>query len=501
MAPESTVNEKEKEILAFWEKDKTFEKSLEKTKTKKNYVFYDGPPFATGLPHYGHILASVIKDAIPRYKTMNGFYVDRRWGWDCHGLPIENIAEKQLKINSKDEIEKLGVKKFNDFCRSMVLTYAKEWKKTVHRIARWTEFDNSYKTMDNSYIESVWWAFKKIYDMDLIYKGEKILMYCPRCATPLSKSEVTQDEAYKKVKDITATVKFKINSLKDTYALAWTTTPWTLPSNLALTVSPKLEYAFVKDKSDNNTYLLAKDLIKNYYKSENEFTIEKVVKGKELEGLKYEPLFPYFRGHKNAFQILLGDFVTAEEGTGIVHTAPAFGEDDYEVSKKYNIAMIQPLDEKGIFTDEVKELKGKYVHDTNEEIVISLKKAGKVISSKKMEHEYPFCHRCDTKLIYRALPAWFINIQKVKQRLIKLNEKINWHPQFLKEGRFKNNLDSAPDWNISRNRYWASAIPIWESADGKRLVIGSIDELKKYAKNLKGEINLHKDFLDEIILE
>jgi len=501
MTQNSTIDEKEKEILNFWDLDKTFQKSLDQTKKGNEYVFYEGPPFATGLPHYGHTLVSVVKDAIPRYKTMRGFHVERRWGWDCHGLPIENIAEKELKINSKDEIEKMGVKKFNDFCRSKVLTYAKEWGKTIHRIARWTEFENSYKTMDNDYIESVWWAFKKIYKKGLIYKGEKILMYCPRCATPLSKSEVTEGNAYKKIKSLTVTVKFKLKNKDNTYALAWTTTPWTLPSNLALTVHPDLDYSYVKDKSDGNTYLLAKDLIEKFYKSKDEYKIEKTIEGKELEGKEYEPLFPYFKGHKNAFKFLLGKFVTAEEGTGIVHTAPAFGEDDYEVSKKYNISMVQPLDEKGVFTGDIPDLKGKMAHDVNEEIVIALKKGGKAISSRKIDHEYPHCHRCDTKLMYRALPAWFINIQKIKPRLLELNKKINWYPSFLKEGRFKHNLETAPDWNISRNRYWATAIPIWENDRGDRLVIGSIEELKKYARKLPKDIDLHKDMLDQVVLE
>ena len=496
----SSINEKEKEILKFWDNDKTFEKSLKQTEKGKEFVFFDGPPFATGLPHYGHLLASVIKDAIPRYKTMNGFHVNRRWGWDCHGLPVENIAEKKLKINSKGEIEKMGVEKFNKFCRGTVLTYTKEWGKTIKRIARWVEFENSYKTMDNSYIESVWWAFKQLYEKGFIYKGEKILMYCPRCSTPLSKSEVTMDNSYKVIKDITATAKFKLKG-EDVYALAWTTTPWTLPSNLALTINPEIEYSYVEDKSDGTTYLLAKELIGKYFKSENEYKIKNTVNGDKLIGKEYEPLFPYFKEHKNAFKFLSGDFVTAEEGTGIVHTAPAFGEEDYNVCKKNGIGTVQPVDEKGNFTKEIKDFAGKYVHDTNTEIVIFLKKQGKIVSSRKLDHEYPFCYRCDTKLIYRALPAWFVNIQKIKPRMLELNKKINWHPEFLKDGRFKHNIETAPDWNISRNRYWAAAIPIWESEDGDRIIVGSIEELKKYTKNLPKEIDLHKDFLDKVILE
>jgi len=498
-----SINETETEILNFWKKDKTFEKSLKQTEKGKPYIFYDGPPFATGLPHYGHLLASTLKDVFPRFFTMQGRYVKRNWGWDCHGLPVESIAEKDLGINSKDEIEKMGVKKFNDFCRSKVLTYADEWKNYINRIGRWVDWEGGYKTMDTKYIESVWWAFKELYEKDYLYEGEKILMYCPHCATPLSKSEIAMDNSYKIIKDLTVTIKFRLlqtpNSQLPTnncFALAWTTTPWTLPSNLALTVNPKLTYAFVKDKSDNNTYLLAKDLIPNFYKSKDEYTITKEVKGKQLEGQKYEPLFPYFKDNPNSFKFLLADFVTAEEGTGIVHTAPAFGEDDNTVSKKYNIPIVQPVDENGKFTNEVTEYKGQFVHDANETIAIDLKKSGKTISTRKMEHEYPFCYRCNTKLIYRALPAWFVNIQKIKNKLLKLNLKINWFPKYLKEGRMQHNISTAPDWNITRNRYWATAIPIWKSTSGKIKVLGSIEELQKLTN--KKITDLHKDTLDKI---
>jgi isoleucyl-tRNA synthetase len=508
------INEIEQNIVKYWKDNQTFEESLQKTSKGKPYIFYDGPPFATGLPHYGHLLASILKDVFPRFFTMQGRYVKRNWGWDCHGLPVENIAEKELGINSKDEIEEMGIKKFNDFCRSKVLTYADEWEKYIDRIGRWVDFKGGYKTMDVKYIESVWWAFKQLYEKGYLYEGEKILMYCPRCSTPLAKSEIAMDNSYKNVKDITVTVKFKLtqttnhqlptpNSNGNVYAIAWTTTPWTLPSNLALTVGPKLEYAFVKDKADGNIYLIAKDLVGNFYKSEEEYEITKVVKGKDLEGQKYEPLYPYFKDTKNAFQFLLADFVTAEDGTGIVHTAPAFGEDDNAVCRKYKIPMVQPVDETGKFTDEVTDYKGKYIHDANEEIVIDLKKNGKAIMSKKMEHEYPFCYRCDTKLMYRALPAWFVDIQKIKDRLLELNMDINWIPGFLKEGRMKHNISTAPDWNITRNRYWATAIPVWKSESGKIKVLGSIEELKQHAKNLPEdiEVDLHKDFLDPIKLE
>ena len=489
-----TINDQEKEILNFWKKNKIFEKSL--SRKGKSYVFYDGPPFATGLPHYGHILASVLKDAIPRFWTMNGRYVRRVWGWDCHGLPVENIAEAELKIKSKDEIEKMGVKKFNDFCRSKVLTYASEWKKTIERIGRWTEFDGSYKTMDNNYIESVWWAFKRIYDKGLIYEGEKILMYCPRCATPLSKSEIAMDNSYKNVKDQSITVKFKLE--ENIYALAWTTTPWTLPSNLALTVNPKLKYQYVKDKSDKTVYVLAKDLVGKYFKDKRDYSVVKEVSGKGLVGKKYEPLFPYFEDVKTAFKIVSADFVTAEDGTGIVHTAPAFGEDDYAVCKDNKIGLVQPVDDQGKFTEDIVDFKGQFVFNSNKKIIEFLKKENKIVKIENTEHEYPFCYRCDTPLLYRAIPSWFVNIQKIKPKLLKLNKKISWYPKFLKEGRFKHNLETAPDWNISRNRYWAAAIPIWKCECGEMKIVGSIKELKKEAIKLSGKIDLHKDYLDKV---
>ncbi|MBU2616737.1 MAG: isoleucine--tRNA ligase, partial [Nanoarchaeota archaeon] len=464
------------------------------------YVFYDGPPFATGAPHYGHILSSVTKDIFGRFWTMRGKHVDRIWGWDCHGLPIENIAEKELGINSKDEIEKIGVKKFNDFCRGKVLGYDHLWKKFVPRIGRWVDMENAYKTMDNEYIESIWWAFKQLWDKGYVYKGEKILMYCPRCSTPLAKAEIAMDNSYKNVKEDSVVVKFKLKN-EDAYALAWTTTPWTLPSNLALAVNPKLDYVYVKDKKTKETYILAKDVVGNFFKEKKEYDVVKEINGKKLEGQEYEPLFDYFKDNKNSFKIILGDFVSSEDGTGIVHTAPAFGEDDYEVCKKYDIKIVQPVDDKGKFTSEVLDFAGEFVHDSNGDVIDFLKKQGKVVLVKRIEHEYPFCYRCDTKLIYRAIPAWFVNIQKIKPRVLELSQKMAWYPEFLKKGRVKYTIETAPDWNISRNRYWATAIPIWMADDGETLVIESIKELKKYAKNLKGKVDLHKDYLDNIVLE
>lgn len=496
------VNEQENKILEFWRENKTFEKSLKKTEKFKPYIFYDGPPFATGLPHYGHILASIEKDAIPRFWTMNNFFVKRVWGWDCHGLPIENLAEKELKINSKDEIEKIGVKKFNDFCRSKVLTYAKEWGKIIERIGRWVDFENSYKTMDNEYIESVWWAFKKMWEKGLVYEGEKILMYCPRCSTPLAKSEIAMGDSYQKIKDDTITIKFELEETfneKPIYVLAWTTTPWTLPANLALAVNKDLKYILIKDKSDKNIYLLGKDSVPKFFKSSSEYKILKEFSGAELEGKKYKPLFNYFNNLKNSFRFIVGNFVTAEDGTGIVHTAPAFGEDDYNLCKKNKIDFVSPVDERGRLTKEVKDFAGEYIFDANKKIIEFLKKQNKIVKIEKKEHEYPFCYRCDTPLFYKAMPAIFIDINKIRNKLLKSNSTVNWHPNFLKDKRVKYTFETAPDWNISRNRFWAASIPVWKSKSGKIKVIGSIEELKKYAINLSdGKIDLHKDFIDKI---
>jgi|TARA_Y100000310_G_scaffold337779_1_gene425760 isoleucyl-tRNA synthetase len=491
----------EKEILEFWKKNKTFEKSLEKTKKNKEYIFYDGPPFATGLPHYGHLLGSTMKDAIPRFWTMNKRHVKRVWGWDCHGLPVENIVEKELKIKTKDEIEKLGIKKFNNCCKSQVLTYVKEWKKVIERLARWVDMNNSYKTMDNNYIESVWWAFKKLFDKGLIYEGEKILMYCPRCETPLAKSEISMDNSYKTVKDLSITVKFKLKD-EDVYVLIWTTTPWTLLSNLALAVNPKLTYVYVKDNSEGIVYLLAKELIPNYFKDKNEYKIIKEIKGREILGKEYIPILPYYENHKNAFKITKGNFVTAKEGTGIVHIAP-YGEDDYNVLKENNIALVEAVNKQGKFTKQITDFSGEYLFDSNKKIIELLEKSNKIVSTRKIEHEYPFCYRCETPLIYMPIPSWFVNIQKIKPKILKLNKKWKWYPDFLREKRFKNSVESAPDWNISRNRFWATAIPIWKCDSCENLkVIGSIKELKRLAVNLpSGEIDLHKHFLDKVKLK
>ncbi len=463
----------EQEILKFWQKNQIFEKSLVKKSPKGEFVFYDGPPFATGIPHYGHILASTIKDLIPRYKTMRGYFVRRRWGWDCHGLPIEEIVERELGISGKKEIEKIGIGKFNETCRSKVLQFADEWGKMIKRIARWIDFDNSYKTMDRDFMESVWWGFKQIYEKGLVYEGKKVLMYCPRCETPVSNFEVAMDNSYKDVEEETIMVKFKV---KDAYLLAWTTTPWTLPANTALAINPKHKFVRV------NNLILEQEAYKRLVEKK---IIESgkidIFSGKELVGLEYEPLFnvPSIKS-KKSFRIYPADFVSTKEGTGIVHIAPAYGEDDYQLGQKSGLETISLLDEKGKFNNQAPEfLRGLYFKKADEFVIQNLEKRGLVFNKEKHTHSYPHCWRCGNALYYNAIPAWFINIQKIKKGLIKSNDKeINWYPEHLKRGRYQNSVEQAPDWNISRNRYWGNPIPVWKCEnDCPLIVVGSIKEL------------------------
>src|SRR3990167_7422183 len=514
------ANQHEQEILQFWSEDKTFEKSIAQRPENKPYVFYDGPPFATGLPHYGHILSSVIKDVIPRYWTMKGYRVRRRWGWDCHGLPIESLIEKELQISGKKQIEAMGVGIFNEACKSKVLLYTKEWKKMVDREGRWVEFDNAYKTMDATYMESVWWSLKTIWDKGLIYEGRKVLMYCPRCETPVSKAEISMDNSYKDVTEETVTVKFKIKNndqaktlglSENTFVLAWTTTPWTLPGNVALAVGNDIEYALVKCNDEYS--VVAKNLIEKLFGGKN-FSIEKEIKGTELIGLEYEPLFDMpamLATNKKAYYITAGDFVTTEEGTGVVHTAVIYGEDDFNLGLKLDLPMVPMLDSMGIFTDVASEfLRGIYFKKAEKEIKNNLDNRGLLFNRQQYTHSYPHCWRCDTQLFYNAISAWFINIQTIKARLLELNEKINWHPDHLKHGRFLNILETAPDWNISRNRYWATPLPFWKCVVNETHVscIGSLAELKERALNFSAvfktenvaELDLHKQYADQIIL-
>ncbi|HVM77002.1 MAG TPA: class I tRNA ligase family protein [Candidatus Paceibacterota bacterium] len=486
----------EEKTLDRWDAMQAFEKSLEKTADGKPFTFYDGPPFATGLPHYGHILASTIKDVIPRYQTMQGRFVRRRWGWDCHGLPIEEIVERELGISGKKQIEAIGIKKFNETCRSMVLKYVSEWRAMVCRIARWVDFDNSYKTMDTDYMESVWWAFKQIYDKDLIYEGRKVLLYCPRCETPVSNFEVAMDNSYKDVSEESVYVKFKVkagqkigdHAVKENdkiYILAWTTTPWTLPGNVALAVGADIPYVAVEHEGEY--FILAAARLNSvgleHAKKSHDLT------GAQLVGLEYEPLFEVAAVQKdekakNAFKVYAADFVTTEEGTGIVHTAVVYGEDDYNLGAKVGLPVVPLLDEKGIFNDKAPKLvKGQYFKKADPIVINDLHGRGLLFKKEFHTHSYPFCWRCGPTLFYNAIPAWFVNVQKIKPQLLKTNEKeINWYPGHLKHGRYEKSVEAAPDWNISRNRYWGNPVPVWKCAHCKtEVAVGSLSELAEHA--------------------
>ncbi len=469
---------KEEAVLKFWQDNKIFEKSLEKKAPKGEFIFYDGPPFATGLPHQGSLLSSVTKDVIPRYKTMRGYHVRRRWGWDCHGLPIENMIEKELGIKDKTEIEsKFGIKAFNQACRDSVLRYARDWKKYVDRVGRWVEYDNAYKTMDNSYIESVWNALSKINDKGLLYEGRKVLLYCPHCETPIAKAEIAMDNSYKDVTEESVFIKLPIIGFPKAYFLFWTTTPWTLPGNMALAVAPDVIY--VEAKVGEEIYVLAKDLLKIFPES---YEIIAEHKGSEMVGMGYEPLYRVTEDPK-AYKVYTADFVNTEEGTGIVHTAVLYGEDDYNLGLKVGLPQVPLLDEKAHFNDKAPEfVRGKYFKQAEKFIKEDLESRGLMFKRMMNTHSYPHCHRCGAALLYNAISSWFINIQKVKDRMVALNEQVNWFPEHLKHGRFLNIVENAPDWTISRNRYWASPLPIWKDSIGKTYVIGSLEELKKYTK-------------------
>ncbi len=485
----------EEKILKLWKEKKIFEKSLEKTKDKPRFIFYEGPPFANGLPGIHHLLARAFKDIILRYKTMQGFFVERRAGWDTHGLPTEMETEKKLNIKSKKEIEKLGVQKFIEECRNNVFTYKKEWEEFSKRIGFWLDFENAYVTCSNDYIESLWWILKQIWDKGLLYQDYKVVPYCSRCGTSLSSHEVAQ--GYKKVTEESITVKFELVDEPGTYVLAWTTTPWTLPGNVAAAINPKFTYAKVKI---NNEYLiLAKERIEA---CDVKGKIVEEFKGKDLLGLEYKPLFPFTRpGHvdKKAYFVIAGDFVSLEEGTGLVHIAPAFGEDDMEVAKENNLPVLMTVDEEGRFKEEIKDWAGMLVTEQKTNILIkkNLDDRNLLYGEQIYEHDYPFCWRCKEKLIYYAKNSWFIKMSAIKKDLIKNSEEINWEPKYIKKGRFGEWLKEVKDWNLSRERYWGTPLPIWECDKcGEKICIEGIKELEK----LSGEkiADLHRPFVDKI---
>ncbi len=548
--PKRKYSEMEKDVISYWRENKTFEKSVENRDKNNAYVFYDGPPFITGVPHYGTLLSSVVKDVVPRYWTMKGKRVERRWGWDCHGLPAENLVEKKLGIKDKRDVPKVGLEKYIETCHTEMVQGGSVWEDTIERIGRWVEFKNAYKTMDKEYMESVWWAFKTLHEKGKIYEGEKVLMYCTRCATPISKAEVAMDNSYKVVTDPSSYVKFELEDEKDTYLLAWTTTPWTLSANVALAVNPEIDYVKIKydgrglsgerkdelekgtvseSKYGKGTYVLAKDIfwrnmtgsagltevrmVLSGDPSKNEDDIlagmncedfckkhnVDIIKGAELVGKRYKPLF---ENHgENAHRVVGADFVTTEDGTGIVHIAPAFGEEDYALAKKENLPVVNTVDENGNYIDG--RWAGKNVWEINKEIAKTLFAEGTVMKIDYIQHEYPHCHRCETKLMYRAHPSWFMDIDGQKQQMLEQNENINWFPATFKEKRFKNTVKTAPDWNLSRDRFWATPIPVWrgEKEDGTVVekVMGSYAELKE----LSGQEldDYHLPYVDKITFE
>ncbi len=493
--------EYEKDLVQQWKHNKTFEKSVEQRSASNSYIFYDGPPFITGVPHHGTLLSSIVKDAVPRFWTMKGKRVERVWGWDCHGLPAEVYTEKKLGIKGKDEILEYGLENYIVAARENMVQTSSLWEDTIDRVGRWVDFKGAYKTMDNKYMESVWWAFKMLYDKGKIYEGEKVLMYCTQDATPLSKAEVTMDSgAYQDVTDPSVYVKFKLEG--GLTLLAWTTTPWTLPANTALAVNKDLHYVEVQVGEEK--FVLAKELVAKVLTDERhqplEHTILQELKGKDLVGKSYEPLFTD-RG-ENAHKVWAADYVSAEDGTGIVHLAPAYGEEDFVLAQQHKIPVVHSIDETGHFTE--LDWKGSYVWDINKQIAKDLYEKGIVWKIDYVRHSYPHCHRCGTKLMYRAHPSWFMNIQDQKELMLEENtENINWFPEHVKHGRFEKTVQTAPDWNLSRDRFWASPMPIWEGTDehGKlhRKVIGSYDELEQLSgKRLD---DYHRPWVDEITFE
>ena len=481
---------REEEVLEFWQNEGIFQKSVDPKKPL--FSFYDGPPFATGLPHYGHLLAGTIKDVVPRYKTMRGFSVPRRFGWDCHGLPVENEIEKSQGLSGASAIEMFGIDKFNEECRSIVLRYTSEWKKTVDRMGRWVDFENTYRTMDLSFMASVWWVFEQLWNQGLVYEGFKVMPFSVKLGTPLSNFEANLN--YREVDDPSIVARFELQDKKGEYFLAWTTTPWTLPSNLALMVGPEIDY--VQVKHEGSLYWLAEARVSSNFKDQVEI-VEKV-KGKELVGKKYNPLFPFF-ADRDAFRVIEEEAVSTEDGTGIVHSAPAFGELDFFACKREGIELVCPVDGNGRFNADVKPWAGMLVKDADKDIARELKAQGKIFYQGTIRHRYPFCWRSDTPLIYKAVRTWFVAVEKIKSELLASNEEISWVPAHIKKGRFGKWLENARDWAISRNRYWGTPIPIFRSPSGKMHVIGSIQELEE--RTGAKITDLHRHHIDQLTFQ
>jgi len=489
--------EYEKDWVKRWKDGKTFEKSVENRPKDNSYVFYDGPPFISGVPHHGTLLSSIVKDAVPRYQTMNGKRVERLWGWDAHGLPAERYTEKKLNIHSREEVLEYGLEKYILATRANMLETSSAWEDVIDRIGRWVEFKGAYKTMDKDYMESIWWAFKTLYEKGKIYEGEKVLMYCTLDGTPLSKAEVTMDAgAYQDVTDPSVFVKFKLED--GSTLLAWTTTPWTLPANTAVAVNKDFEYVEVKVADEQ--FILAKELVEKVLTDEKhqplEYEVVRELKGKDLVGKKYQPLLGVDRG-ENAHQVWHADYVSDEDGTGIVHLAPAYGEEDFELAKTKKVPVVHVIDQNGYYTEG--DWKGQNVWEVNKPIAKDLKERGVVWKIDYIKHSYPHCHRCGTRLMYRAHPSWFMDIDGQRTKMLEQNGDINWFPSHVKNGRFAKTVEQAPDWNISRDRFWATAMPVWKSESGRVRVVGSYAELKELS-GVELE-DYHRPWIDDVTFE
>ncbi len=486
----------EEKILKYWKEQKIFEKTLKKTEKGEKFIFYEGPPTANGTPGVHHVLSRVYKDIFPRFRTMKGRHVTRKAGWDTHGLPVELEIEKKLGINSKDEIEEIGIEKFNRLCRESVMEYEEDWKKLTERIGFWLDTDNAYFTFKNEYIETVWWILKKIWEKGLLYEGHKIVPYCPRCGTPLSSHELAQ--GYKQVEDYSVILKFPLKEKENTFLLVWTTTPWTLISNVAAAVSASSTYVEVEHEGER--LILVKDLTDSVFGEGRPFTVKAEYSGKELVSASYIPVYDYASGNPRAFRIIGGDFVSTGEGTGIVHIAPAFGEDDMKVGRENNLPFVQMVDLKGNFLDSVDKFGSMPIEDANPLIIEDLRQRGLLFAVKKFSHSYPFCWRCDTRLLYYAKKSWYIATSSIKEDLIGSNEKVSWYPEHIKHGRFGKWLENNIDWALTRERYWGTPLPIWEDEEGHKVCIGSIKELKELGRDVPGDLDLHRPYVDNIVL-
>lgn len=486
--------EREEQVLARWKEDAVFERSIEQRKESPHYVFYDGPPFATGLPHYGHIMTSYIKDVVPRYFTMRGYHVPRRWGWDCHGLPVEYEVEKDLGFQSRSDILAHGIGKFNEACRNTVLRYAGEWERIIHRLGRWVDFGNAYKTMDRPYMESVIWCFKRLHERGLTYEGEKVVPYCMRCQTSLSNFEARLDDAFRPRQDPAITVAFRRADRPGESFLAWTTTPWTLPSNVALAVGPDMEYVALE--RDGERLWVAAAALGRYKALEGLPEVARA-RGADLVGARYEPLLPYFAATEGAFRVLPGEFVDTETGTGVVHLAPAFGEDDNAVCAAHGISGPGPVRDDGTFDERVSDFAGQNIFEANPAISRHLKQAGRLIQHDTYEHNYPHCWRCDSPLIYRAVKSWFVKVTAIKDTMLRANQQINWVPEHIRDGRFGMWLENARDWAVSRARFWGTPVPVWRCDECAAVeVMGSIEELER--RSGRPVEDLHRPAIDQV---